>query len=43
MPIIANWRRGVLIVYLNNSNKIISKSQLSKGGITGTLVDAAGV
>jgi len=28
------------IIYLNNSNKIISKSQLSKGGITGTLVDA---
>jgi DNA repair protein RadC len=27
------------IVYLNNSNKILSKSQLSKGGITGTLVD----
>lgn len=27
------------IVYLNNSNKIISKSQLSKGGITGTMVD----
>lgn len=27
------------IVYLNNANKIISKSQLSKGGITGTLVD----
>ena len=27
------------IVYLNNSNKIISKSQLSKGGITGTVVD----
>lgn len=26
-------------VYLNNSNKIISKNQLSKGGITGTLVD----
>jgi DNA repair protein RadC len=24
-----------LIVYLNNSNKILSKSQLSKGGITG--------
>jgi DNA repair protein RadC len=23
---------------LNNSNKILSKSQLSKGGITGTLV-----
>lgn len=27
------------IIYLNNSNKIVSKSQLSKGGITGTLVD----
>src|SRR6478609_5075259 len=27
------------IVYLNNSNKVISKSQQSKGGITGTLVD----
>ena len=27
------------ILYLNNSNKIILKSQLSKGGITGTLVD----
>ena len=27
------------IVYLNNSNKVISKSQLSKGGITGTVVD----
>jgi len=27
------------IVYLNNSNKIIQKNQLSKGGITGTLVD----
>lgn len=27
------------ILYLNNSNKIIHKSQLSKGGITGTLVD----
>ena len=27
------------ILYLNNSNKIIQKSQLSKGGITGTLVD----
>jgi DNA repair protein RadC len=27
------------IVYLNNSNKILSKVQLSKGGITGTLVD----
>lgn len=27
------------IVYLNNSNKVIFKNQLSKGGITGTLVD----
>lgn len=27
------------IVYLNNSNKVICKNQLSKGGITGTLVD----
>ena len=27
------------IVYLNNSNQVIQKAQLSKGGITGTLVD----
>ncbi len=27
------------IIYLNNANKIIQKQQLSKGGITGTLVD----
>lgn len=27
------------IIYLNNSNKVIHKNQLSKGGITGTLVD----
>ncbi|MFT3795310.1 RadC family protein [Flavobacterium sp.] len=27
------------IIYLNNANKVISKTQLSKGGITGTLVD----
>jgi DNA repair protein RadC len=27
------------ILYLNNSNRIITKSQLSKGGITGTMVD----
>ena len=27
------------VIYLNNSNKIIEKQQLSKGGITGTLVD----
>lgn len=28
------------IVYLNNSNKVLQTLQLSKGGITGTLVDA---
>ncbi|WP_297332147.1 DNA repair protein RadC [Flavobacterium sp.] len=27
------------IIYLNNSNKVIYKAQLSKGGITGTMVD----
>lgn len=27
------------ILYLNNSNKVLHKEQLSKGGITGTLVD----
>lgn len=27
------------VVYLNNSNKVIQQTQLSKGGITGTLVD----
>ena len=27
------------VIYLNNSNKVIYKSQLSQGGITGTLVD----
>jgi DNA repair protein RadC len=27
------------IIYMNNSNKIIQKTQQSKGGITGTLVD----
>ena len=27
------------VIYLNNSNKIITKQQLSKGGITGTVVD----
>jgi DNA repair protein RadC len=27
------------VLYLNNSNKAIYKSQLSKGGITGTVVD----
>ena len=27
------------VLYLNNSNKILAKSQMSKGGITGTIVD----
>lgn len=27
------------VLFLNNSNKVISKSKLSKGGITGTIVD----
>ncbi|SHH27303.1 RadC family protein [Winogradskyella jejuensis] len=27
------------ILYLNNSNKVLQKQQLSKGGITGTMVD----
>jgi DNA repair protein RadC len=27
------------VIYLNNSNKILFKEQLSKGGLTGTLVD----
>ena len=27
------------VLYLNNANKVLSKTQLSKGGITATLVD----
>lgn len=27
------------VIYLNNSNKVITKVQMSKGGLTGTLVD----
>jgi DNA repair protein RadC len=27
------------VLFLNNSNKVIAKSQLSKGGLTATLVD----
>ena len=27
------------VLYLNNSNKVLSKSQQGKGGITGTLLD----
>lgn len=29
----------VWVLFLNNSNKVIAKTQLSKGGITGTVVD----
>lgn len=28
------------VLYLNNSNKVLHKSQLSKGGLTGTIVDS---
>jgi DNA repair protein RadC len=42
-PIIGELPRGIFVVYLNNSNKILSKSQLSKGGITGTLVDTISI
>lgn len=28
------------VLYLNNSNKVVYKSQLSKGGMTGTVVDS---
>ena len=28
------------MLFLNNSNKVIYKTQISKGGITGTVVDA---
>ena len=27
------------VLYLNNSNKVLAKTQLSKGGMTGTIVD----
>ncbi|MEO8516403.1 MAG: JAB domain-containing protein, partial [Flavobacterium sp.] len=39
-PIIAELpHEEFWVLYLNNSNKVIYKSQISKGGITGTLVD----
>ncbi|HKJ06344.1 MAG TPA: JAB domain-containing protein, partial [Flavobacteriaceae bacterium] len=39
-PIIADLNyEEFWVLYLNNSNKIMYKAQLSKGGITGTLVD----
>ncbi|WP_445457101.1 RadC family protein [Flavobacterium sp. HNIBRBA15423] len=28
------------VIYLNNANKVIYKSQISKGGLTGTVVDS---
>jgi DNA repair protein RadC len=28
------------VLYLNNSNKVLHKAQLSKGGMTGTIVDS---
>ena len=39
-PILGELRHEEFwVLYLNNSNKVIHKAQLSKGGITGTLVD----
>ena len=39
-PIIGELRHEEFwIIYLNNSNKVLQKQQLSKGGFTGTLVD----
>ncbi|MFK2821221.1 DNA repair protein RadC [Flavobacteriaceae sp. LMIT009] len=39
-PIIGELRHEEFwIIYLNNSNKVLQKQQLSKGGISGTLVD----
>lgn len=39
-PLIGNLSHEEFwILFLNNSNKVIHKKQLSKGGITGTLVD----
>jgi DNA repair protein RadC len=39
-PILGNLQHEEFwVIYLDNSNNIIEKSQLSKGGITGTLVD----
>ena len=39
-PIIGDLKHEEFwVIYLNNSNKVIHKKQLSKGGITGTLVD----
>ena len=39
-PLIADLQHEEFwVLYLNNSNKIINKLQVSKGGITGTIVD----
>ena len=39
-PIIGELRHEEFwIIYLNNSNKVLQKQQLSKGGISGTLLD----
>ena len=39
-PLIGNLNHEEFwVLFLNNSNKVINKKQLSKGGITGTLVD----
>ena len=39
-PVIGDLRHEEFwVLYLNSSNKIILKKQLSKGGITGTMVD----
>ena len=31
-----------LLLFLNNSNKVLSKNQISKGGLTATIVDVIG-
>jgi len=39
-PLIGNLlHEEFWVVYLNNSNKVLAKHQLSKGGITATMVD----
>lgn len=40
LPILGElYHEEFWIIYLNNSNKVIEQFQISKGGITGTLVD----
>lgn len=39
-PIIGElYHEEFWVLYLNNANKVVNKSQISKGGITGTVVD----